>query len=1193
MIGTTLGPYRLVEKLGTGGMGTVYLAEGDGQRVAVKILHPHLLEAPGALQRVRREAEAGGLVNHENVVRAITWDVVELADGPCSYLVTEYVEGRTLRTLLSDLGVVPEALLREIGVQVAAGLSAIHGEGIVHRDLKPENVMITADERVRIMDLGVARLVDATELTGDAGFAGSILYASPEQLRNASVGPPTDLYSLGVLLFELATGENPFHREEAARVISAHLLDEPPPATDRCPDLSLFVSDVIASLLEKDPADRFESAATLREVLDGGESSEWWSSREGAADRLPKVPVRKATRLLGREAEIGVLADAWSEAREGRGSALLLTGEAGIGKTRLIDGLFSDLRTADAQVLYGSYPPSGGIGGISGSILARFGAAGLEEALAPYLTSVPALVTGFAALLRRESLPPGSQLEHDALHEATCELMRGLAAQKPLLWVIEDLQFADPGSRKVVLSLARALEEHRVLLLLTARPELPADEIAHLSRLPNFRRLALTRLGEKDVVDLVREELRSDELAEKLGPKISEKSDGVPYFVLEILRGLREEEFISALPDGTHVETREVERIEVPSAVRDLILARLDELGEEERPLLELAAVLGFEFDPDLLSRVRDMERVKVLQRLASLERRCGLVKASGRAYRFDHHLIHELVYSDLPQGLREEYHTLLADAFGERAREEPAAEGEPAGDAAVFLASHHLKGGRPWASLSFLEPALEFLGATHRNDAVLELCELALESAGLLGGADRIEVLRRKAERLDLLGRFDDERETLTDAVRLADELGDPRLRAKARRLLASEANVLRDMDRITALLEEARSLAREAEDPVEEASTLGTLGSFLDRQGRFEEARELHERALELADGAGAADVAVKASGNLAHVAFQLGHFEEAGSRAADCMRRFKELGNRRGESATLGLMAGAQYELGHYDEAREYYERQLAIAREIGYRRGMAMATGNLGALDRAQGRYESALELFARDRTLSRDMGDVRGEAVNAGHLALTLLAIGDRDRARELWESALDSFKELRDRLWEGYALLWLGIIAEHDGNLDDAEKLCSEALAIWRDIKARSSTPDALIASGRIHLARGEPERAREPLDEALGVGREFRLAGAICRAHAYLALLPGGDAAAAVESLREHQPKVDHFEHLETRFALFRATRDVEHLDEAHRLLEELRDQAPPSYRETMTDRVPLLEAVRNAWEEHRASRG
>ncbi|MHC4858905.1 MAG: serine/threonine-protein kinase, partial [Planctomycetota bacterium] len=716
-----VGPYRILRELGSGGMGTVFMAEvvgrapglPAGERVAIKLLRPGLLARPGFFKRFLREATAGRQVRHENVVRTLDADALEVEGRSVHFIVMEYVEGRTLGDLVGELGMVPEALVREIALQLARGLCAIHTEGIVHRDLKPENAIITSDHAVRIMDLGVARLVeDSVSLTREGQFAGSLPYAAPEQFRGHEVGPAADLYSLGVLLFELLTGENPFRRGEAAAVMRAHLEGAPPRAEELNTDVSAFLSEVVATLLEKQPSARFTGAQRLVEVLTAGERSPWWSERERVRKkelaRLPRVPVRRETRLYGREDDLALLRETWMKAAGGEGVCLLVNGEAGIGKSRLVDAFLSELDGEAAHVLYGSYPPSGGLGGLSDAILGRLGAEGLAEALRPYLTVTPDLVTAFAALVKREPVPEGApEISGDALHAVFCHLLRGLAREKPLLWVVEDLHFAEPDSRALLLSMARAVEGHRVLLLLTTRPGVPQEELAHLSRLDHFRKTALSRLSAREVVLLLQDSLRSEVLADKLGARIALKSDGVPFFVFEMVRGLLEGQFITQLPDGSYVETREIERIEVPSAVRDLIEARLRGLTKEERALLDVGSIHGFGFDPDLVARTLGRPRVAVLQDLADLDRRSGVVRSVGAAYRFDHHQIQEVVYEDFPPGLRGEYHTLLARALADREGVEPEKPHGAAGETAHQLASHHLRGREPREALPFLEPAL------------------------------------------------------------------------------------------------------------------------------------------------------------------------------------------------------------------------------------------------------------------------------------------------------------------------------------------------------------------------------------------------------------------------------------------------------------------------------------------------------
>ena len=173
-----LGPYNIGVQLGSGGMGTVYRAtNADGAVVAIKVLHPHLLTAKSAFKRFLREAELGRTIVHPNVVRTLDVDALQSRGQQVHFLVLEFADGQTLDALLTELGRVPEELCRHIGLQVADALAAIHAAGAVHRDLKPANIIITPDNEVKVMDLGVALLVEqAIRLSGSGDFLGSVLY---------------------------------------------------------------------------------------------------------------------------------------------------------------------------------------------------------------------------------------------------------------------------------------------------------------------------------------------------------------------------------------------------------------------------------------------------------------------------------------------------------------------------------------------------------------------------------------------------------------------------------------------------------------------------------------------------------------------------------------------------------------------------------------------------------------------------------------------------------------------------------------------------------------------------------------------------------------------------------------------------------------------------------------------------------
>jgi serine/threonine protein kinase len=256
MEGERLGDYLIDRELGAGGMGRVVRATGPDGVVALKVVHPHLLETPGFFKRFMREAQLGQSIRHENVVRTLDCDQ-EFADGkPQCFLVMEYVEGQTLAELQIELERVPEELCRHVAREICKGLAAIHDAGVVHRDLKPENVLITPDHVVKVMDLGVAKLSDeAMKLSKSGAFVGSVEYAAPEQFKGGDVDGRTDLHALGLLLYELAFGANPYRGGSFHEVLGRVCDEDPPRLGEMNPQLSAFFEEVVHTLLVKDRGD--------------------------------------------------------------------------------------------------------------------------------------------------------------------------------------------------------------------------------------------------------------------------------------------------------------------------------------------------------------------------------------------------------------------------------------------------------------------------------------------------------------------------------------------------------------------------------------------------------------------------------------------------------------------------------------------------------------------------------------------------------------------------------------------------------------------------------------------------------------------------------------------------------------------------------------------------------------------------
>jgi eukaryotic-like serine/threonine-protein kinase len=260
------GRYRLERRLGHGGMADVFLAwdETLGRSVAIKVLADRYARDAGFVERFRREASAAAGLNHPNIVSV--YDRGQ-SNGQW-YIAMEYLEGQTLKDEIVERAPLPEAETARIAMQVCSALAFAHRRGVVHRDIKPQNVMVLPDGRVKVTDFGIARAQNTSQMTEVGSIVGTAQYLSPEQARGMNVGPQSDLYSLGIVLFEMLTGQVPFSGGSAVEIAMRHVSERPPPVRRLNRRVSAGMEQIVERALAKDPEQRFASADQMGRELE-------------------------------------------------------------------------------------------------------------------------------------------------------------------------------------------------------------------------------------------------------------------------------------------------------------------------------------------------------------------------------------------------------------------------------------------------------------------------------------------------------------------------------------------------------------------------------------------------------------------------------------------------------------------------------------------------------------------------------------------------------------------------------------------------------------------------------------------------------------------------------------------------------------------------------------------------------------
>jgi serine/threonine protein kinase len=346
--GTRLGPYEVAGLLGAGGMGQVYAARDVrlGRELALKVLPATGADAATGA-RFLREARAASALNHPNIVT-----VFDIGSGETgSFIAMELVRGRALR----QLGATPldPRVVADVGRQVARALEVAHAAGIVHRDVKPDNVMVRDDGLVKVLDFGIARLLEDAPSAAAVGGAvtlpglavGTVRYMSPEQACGDVVGTASDVFSLGLVLYELATGMHPFAATSDLAMLGAICAREPAPPSQVAPGLPPAFDALLLAMLAKEPSAR-PTAARVSQALAGlAVEADVGSATAPVATTPAPAP------LVGRERERALLEDALTTAAAGYGSIFCVVGEAGLGKTTLVERALLDVRRREPRLL--------------------------------------------------------------------------------------------------------------------------------------------------------------------------------------------------------------------------------------------------------------------------------------------------------------------------------------------------------------------------------------------------------------------------------------------------------------------------------------------------------------------------------------------------------------------------------------------------------------------------------------------------------------------------------------------------------------------------------------------------------------------------------------------------------------------------------------------------------------------------
>lgn len=677
---------EVVSELGRGASSAVFKAKKAGRHYAVKLAREDLSGRSEEGRAFLREAGTLSRLRHPGLCAIL--DVGEAEGRP--FLVMEYAEGKPLDEMLRRGPLGEEAVVR-LAKDLAGALSEVHRNGWVHRDLKPGNIVVEPAGIARLIDFGLASQARST-LSGDA-VVGTFLYSAPEQtgMLKRPVDARADLYSLGVVLFECLTGRPPFEAPDIGELVRLHAVEAAPDVRSFGRPVTGALAQVVRKLLAKDPDDRYPSAEALLADVEA------LSSLNAQLDRGEEVllgtgEARREVEhgpLVGRDAELLRLTDAWHKTQEGRGSILLVEGSPGQGKTRLVQELRKLVSRGGGTVLTsksaaGDPLPFSVIRALIDHLFAHLAVTPAAErtkteqrlraAAGDQASLLCRLTTGLSRLF--PEAVPSQAAEHGQLLEAVAGFLGGLdvVLDAPVLLVVDDLQWVDDSSLQVLRRLAGKLSQARILVVATARTDAPSQErveaAVRLLAVSEEARVRLESLADAAVARLVTVLLGGLEVDEEVIRRIVLRSQGSPLAAGEMVSAMLENGLVRPSWGRWVVAPEGLDRVALPSDVFELILQRAGGLGPRTKAVLGAAAGLGARFGLELLPEVCCLSREEVEQAIDEACR-ARLVERSERGYAFVHDRVREALHPAQGSTEARNLHQRIAEALDTAGAEE------------------------------------------------------------------------------------------------------------------------------------------------------------------------------------------------------------------------------------------------------------------------------------------------------------------------------------------------------------------------------------------------------------------------------------------------------------------------------------------------------------------------------------------
>jgi serine/threonine protein kinase len=1035
--------YQVIKEIGQGGLGKVFEVSDlwEEKTVALKLHLPKEDQKENSLERFKQEFRLTSELSHPGIVEV--YDFGYTLDKSAFYTM-EMVQGEELTPEVArqDLN-----RFYQIVWQICDILDYLHSQDLVHADLKPSNFKLTRNIfSVKLLDFGLAR---RTFSQVSSSTSGTLEYMAPEVFLGREIDSRTDLYSLGIILFEILTSRVPFSSEDPLILRSDHLEKTTPPPSAFRPELPQDLDSLVLKLLEKKPENRLQNISELKDELSKIVPFPAWGS--GSTSYLNRIYGGK---MLDREKEFETLKNELDESLIQGGRLFLIEGEMGIGKSTLLKHL-----KKEAQ--------------LEGTLFVQLDCTREETHPLQPVRELFSRIWPFFQKLHpsfgeryeetfESFLNEGYEKEGQAKSELEKLSFFLIEASNlfPFVLAFEDLHHMGEGSLVLLEELTKILEKSKLFLCGTLQ-EANLDPKGKLKFLINcltgsnqFHLLRLPSLTKQDLGIFLSQKLGQKNAPDTLLDFIYRNSSGVPLFALEILKYLFEKKALYFEKGLLGLEESLLKKLDIPDTIEKTILGNLKKYPEEVLNFLNLTSLIGMEFDLNSIKFLSGYEEDKIFESLFILLKDRILIQAqkktSNLVYAFSTPTLQSLIYKNF-SGEKKVLHRKLAYFLEGRKSSGEEIETEE-------IASHFI------SSDDYLKAYDYSLNCAIKNQKdldfpqALKYLERALEAAEKL--PDEKEKSKRTAQALkqrgDLflknIGDLNLALKDYDDILRMAESSGDQRLIAETHKDLGTLFRLKHDYQSALNFMLKAKQAFQGLKDRKAVARTLNNLGNIYWIDCQYQKALEAFGEALQV----------------------------------------HRSLDNKPDIASTLNNMGSIYVSQHQYKKGLEYHTESLQIKKDLGNKEEIARSLNNIGFVHYLTGNLENATVSYLDSLKLNQEIENQKEMSINMVNLSECFFKLGDYQKAIDYAKQGLDKARGIGFQQPVGYLLKSLANIDVETGSYQKALAQLMDALKLSDELKDKELKVSVLLSLGRLFFLLNRSRDADRFLEQALEISREI-----------------------------------------------------------------------------------------------------